>query len=69
MATKEYFVKVSWKDPNQPLLRVHRTSKIDLDLNDDHYKIDEKAEKELTGRLYEVQDFIIDFMIPTGRED
>lgn len=68
MALKTYFAKVSWKDPEQPLLRVHRTNKVSLDLTDDHYKIVQAAEKELMGRLYEVLDFVIDFLIETGED-
>ncbi len=68
MANKEYFIKVSWQDPKQPLARVHDNNTMFLDLTKDVYEVTDYARKLHCGRYEDVDDFTIDFMIPTGRE-
>ena len=68
MASKEYFVKVSWQDPKQPLARVHDNNIMSLDLTKDVYEVTDYARK-LHLSYDDVDYFTIDFMIPTGRED
>lgn len=69
MATKEYFVKMSWQDPKQPLRRIHDNNTIDLDLSEASYEVVDRARKIQIGHYEMVDDFTIDFMIPTGRDD
>ena len=69
MAVKEYFVKMSWQDPKQPLARVHDNDIMYLDLMKDVYEVTGTAQKIHCGHYEDIVDFTIDFMIPTGRED
>ena len=69
MATKEYFVKMSWQDPKQPLARIHANNTLDLDLTQAAYEVANDARITHCGRYVDIEDFTIDFMIPTGRED
>ncbi len=69
MATKEYFVKMSWQDPKQPLRRIHDNNTLDLDLTQAAYEVANDARIIHCGHYEEVDDFTIDFMIPTGRGD
>jgi sulfur relay (sulfurtransferase) DsrC/TusE family protein len=63
MAYKDYFLKASWTDTTQPLLREHKTAKLTLDLTKDHWEIVERVERELLGSQFQVKDFCIDFLI------
>ena len=69
MASKEYFVKMSWQDPEQPLNRIHANNTLDLDLTQAAYEVANSARITHCGRYVDVYNFTIDFMIPTGRED
>lgn len=69
MADTEYFVKMSWQDPKQPLSRIHANNTLDLDLTQASYEVANYAQWIQCGRYEEVENFTIDFMIPTGRED
>ncbi len=63
MMTKSYFVKVSYIDPNQPLIRIHKNDAVDLDLSESWYSVLAECRKQ-TGHQYDdLENFTIDFMI------
>ena len=68
MAVKEYFVKMSWQDPKQPLNRIHANNTLDLDLTKASYEVTNYARMVHCGHHVDIEDFTIDFMIPTGCE-
>jgi hypothetical protein len=66
MSSKNYFVKVSWQNPKQPLIRVHANTKVDLDLSCDVWDISTYIQRELMSRNVSVKQFTVDFMIECG---
>lgn len=61
---KEYFVKASWLDASQPLIRQHRNVKVYLDLSQDEWDIQKLIMESLIGKYtHDIREFCIDFMI------
>ncbi len=68
MAARTYFVKVSWLDPNQNLKRVHHNDNAFFDITKPYYEIVNEVKRQVIDRSAYVEDFVIDFMIPTGED-
>ena len=68
MSMKEYFVKVSYTDTEQPLKRVHANDIMNLDLTQRYLEVveDAKNQYDCYGNM---PNFTIDFMIEVPQEN
>ena len=69
MASKQYFIKYSYVDSSQPLLRLHHNDIVFLDLSIENgvsYFHDSVKLQVGLERYMSVDNFVIDFMIETG---
>jgi hypothetical protein len=68
MSIREYFVKYSFINKQQPLIREHRNAKVYLDLTYDDARIIGDL-KDLQSLTYaDTSNFVIDFMIEIGED-
>jgi hypothetical protein len=68
---KEYFIKASHVDPNQPLIRIHANDTVELDLSKPYYTIVSTAKQQMCGSQStqnSIKDFTIDFMIEVPKD-
>lgn len=68
MATKTYYVKASWRDPNQPLARIYVNDTVVVDLAIEAWEITETVKRTVCDRRVYYEDFCVDFMIEAGGE-
>jgi hypothetical protein len=69
MATRDYFVKVSWRDSNQPLRYVRSNGRVSVDLTLDEWDVVGSIKSQTLGRGMDVDEFVVDFMIEIPNED
>lgn len=65
---KDYFVKVSWINPDQPLTRCHVNDTVTVDITTNWYEFVARIEEQTRGCHRErVESFTVDFMMEIGK--
>jgi len=65
---KDYFVKVSWINPEQPLTRCGLNDVVSVDITTNWYEFVANIEEQTRGRYFDrVENFTVDFMMEIGK--